>query len=458
MSEQKENIVSETTAEQPETKNDVETKQEPNQEFTTDSENNEEESILSNCRVLTIAKNASFFYEIKSYLNESHILTLDHSLSDVAGKNFLEKNQKINRFFHFIIFDLDGHSPSQFDLFYNYFKEKKYLLPILIIEASKAKELLTKEYKLTKKINRVTKGKELVKSLEMLYHETYPNGVKNISIQDETNYKIINFDNTLDEASYYEFKNIAAKITPYNQIHNILNLEKLIEAPKAGLLRLFTKILSDWKAQNINYSTVITNSAFIIELKEKGLNSVFRIAPSVDEARKETIPKTPASKPGKYATIDVKMVNPFIIATINTFNESLSLSLKPGQTGMKQKFDCLNAEFATIINVNSSGFNGCISQIFTRDVFLKYFSAVKEKASLSNPKEIMDFTNDLLIKIFGKATLELEKHDYKFSSITPKIVQGHENIKKEIPDSMSISIVLESSIGKFDLLITARTQ
>lgn len=307
-------------------------------------------------------------------------------------------------------------------------------------------------------IERPVTSEIIMEKLDGLFLSAYPNGVRNLDVSKTSNYYIVKFPEYLENAIIVELRMVINEIISYSSRPIVFDFE-ILKLSSYEKIRLVFQILFALKKRDVHYVSIKMERGATEYLKRKGMFEAFNFTDSLEKALHLKAGKQvqKASK-SKYVSIDVKIVNPFITATIHSFYNLLKLVLKPQHPIMQQNFNSQNAEFATVIFVESATFNGTMAQIFSKEVFGNFFNKVTQEYNINEVKDVLTYTNFLLSNIFDMAKAELAKNEgYDLNFVSPKIIHGNDNINKQISCGASINIPLLSDIGQIDLLITSET-
>ena len=171
-------------------------------------------------------------------------------------------------------------------------------------------------------------------------------------------------------------------------------------------------------------------------------------------------PKTPVKTADKYLSINTNMVKPFIQASINCFNDYMDIQLQPKQPRMTENFVIPPmSSFATVIRLESPVFFGTIAQIYTKETFVKLCQLVATQCKTQDVKVIMGQINQLLDNVFSKAQEKLASDGIEIfeDEKNIKLVHSYESIMKEITNSTSIVIPINSKLGYISMIINGHS-
>lgn len=308
---------------------------------------------------------------------------------------------------------------------------------------------------LTEAVSRPLEVDNIIMALDLLYKCAYSQDLHLIGVENKGKYQIINLPASIDEAVMNELKFIGGQFVGAPPQMVVFNFQMLTNAAFEQVRMIF-QILFSLKEKEVPFCSIGMEARLEILINNKGLAKSFRIEKSLKGAlTRAGISMT--QKACKYPSIDVKIINPFIMATILFFSEHLKISLRPEPPDMNNDYDFQDAAFATVIAVESLTFNGTISQIYSKEVFSNFFKKIAKEKNIVAVDEALDFTNNMLHAIFERAKIILVKeHNQTLDQVTPKVLHGYDKIYAELPKTISIRVPLTSDIGTFSLLINGK--
>ncbi|MBF0361761.1 MAG: hypothetical protein HQK49_12160 [Oligoflexia bacterium] len=309
-------------------------------------------------------------------------------------------------------------------------------------------------------IDRSDSMDNILNAINELMNVHYNETTSLFTIEDKGKYLIINLPQKMDKLYIDDLKLVANRIFAENEKKLIIYNYKHYEDVSPNNLREIFKVIFNLNKQKIKCYSVFVNEETSILMEKSGVINAFRIKKSLKDVLKENnLPIEATRAASKFVSLDVEVVNPFIVATVKAYKKHLDVSMGAQGPKINNNYECGNAAFAIVINIQSAKFNGTILQIFKTDVFSNFMKLVREKHQLSDLKAFVEFTNKMLMEIFEMAKKELiRSSNYELDSATPEIIQRSENIQKAIKYATSINISLNSPIGAVDLLINPESQ
>jgi len=150
--------------------------------------------------------------------------------------------------------------------------------------------------------------------------------------------------------------------------------------------------------------------------------------------------------------VKVEFINPFISATIKTFQSMLGEKLTPGKAELKQSpfpvFD-----ISGIIGL-SGGLVGNVVLSFPKPTALRAASAFLDQKIKTIDNELYDSIQEITNIVAGSALPELSIPNVSFS--LPNIVIGQNHEIRPAKGSVSIIVPFSSSFGPFSLEVNIK--
>lgn len=153
-------------------------------------------------------------------------------------------------------------------------------------------------------------------------------------------------------------------------------------------------------------------------------------------------------------SVKVEHINPFISATIETFQFMVKTEVKAGSPLLK-KHSKLQADISGIIGL-SGGAKGSVILCFPRIMALKTVSLFSGTKVLAINGMVVDAIGELANIIAGSAKRDLVQHRVNISLPTVVMGDGHE---VEGPTSIiPMAVPFESKLGSFDLIVSFKSE
>lgn len=238
-----------------------------------------------------------------------------------------------------------------------------------------------------------------------------------------------------------------------NPVLHILNFEGVTFCDRS-----FFKIIIEYKKglekvgkfmASINMSPVVRR-----EINANGLSGIFNPVSNMNDAYK--LAGIKVEKPTKIK-LDTNFINPFIEATIFTFNAQIGIEIKAGKPMIKKDhMSNQNINIAGVINLTCKHFTGSIAIAFSQEVFLKiYETMLGEKHDVIND-EVRDAAGEILNIIYGQAKKELNRVGYELEKAIPTILSGNGIDIHHGLGLPAIVLPFESDAGEFFLEVSVQ--
>lgn len=229
-----------------------------------------------------------------------------------------------------------------------------------------------------------------------------------------------------------------------------------------------TKISKEFYAAAIKFKSRLTKDQkkfFTVHLNHDlsriliadGVSPSFHPVANLEEVMRfaGTAPK-PAKAP-PTAHLDVSVLNPFLKATLSTFEVQCQTKLTAGKPHLKQK-ETSNLAIVGVLTLDSEKLNGKISLCFSQKVFLEIYNKMFSEMHAEITDEIQDAAAELLNMIYGQAKVELNQVGHTFQRAFPSVVTGAKLRERPRESGPVMVIPFTSAIGDFDVEIAFSTQ
>jgi chemotaxis protein CheX len=152
--------------------------------------------------------------------------------------------------------------------------------------------------------------------------------------------------------------------------------------------------------------------------------------------------------------VKVEHLNPFIVATMETFKSMLRTEITPGKlfllTGSKVQHD-----ISGIIGL-SGGAKGTIALSFPRITALKAVSAFIGEKIVTVDEVVKDAIGELANIVAGAAKRDLTQ--YKISISLPTVIVGDNHEIQGGKEVIPLGVPFESPFGKFSLIVSFKSE
>lgn len=149
--------------------------------------------------------------------------------------------------------------------------------------------------------------------------------------------------------------------------------------------------------------------------------------------------------------MDVRLINPFLNATINVLETMANVSPKPGKPYLKTKSDAVGV--VTGVIALSGIANGTISVTFDKKSICNIVSNLFGEKITKVDEEVEDAVGELTNMISGKARQELELLNLPLQAGIPKITSGEGHKVEHYNDEPKIALPFTTEKGEFTVEI-----
>lgn len=152
--------------------------------------------------------------------------------------------------------------------------------------------------------------------------------------------------------------------------------------------------------------------------------------------------------------VKVEHINPFISATMETFNAMMRIAVKPGKPAIGRirgfKFD-----ISGIIGL-SGGAKGTVSLTFPKITALKVVSAFVGERIVTMDAGVMDAVGEIANIVAGAAKRDLTQYNITIS--LPTVVVGEDHELAGSKDVVPMFVPFESPLGPFNLVVSFKSE
>jgi len=150
--------------------------------------------------------------------------------------------------------------------------------------------------------------------------------------------------------------------------------------------------------------------------------------------------------------MDVKLINPFINATLNVLETMAFIKPEAGTPYLK-KDDVAEGDVSGVIGLTGET-NGTVFVTFNELCILKIVSNMfgEEMKEINN--EIADAVGELTNMISGQARKELEEIGKTFGAAIPSVITGKNHKLESITKGPKIAIPFKTDFGSFTIEVS----
>lgn len=146
--------------------------------------------------------------------------------------------------------------------------------------------------------------------------------------------------------------------------------------------------------------------------------------------------------------MDVKLINPFLIATKNVIETMASVQVKAGQPGIKSD-NRTRGDVSGLIGMAGEQISGNMLLSFDKGSILGIVSNMLGETFDSLNDEVADAVGELTNMISGNAKIELNKAGYEFEMSLPVTIVGKDVEISQMSKAPILTIPFETEHGKF---------
>jgi chemotaxis protein CheX len=153
-------------------------------------------------------------------------------------------------------------------------------------------------------------------------------------------------------------------------------------------------------------------------------------------------------------TIKVEHINPFVRATMETFQSMMKVEAKPGKPIIVRD-KTFQFDVSGIIGL-SGGAKGSISLTFPKIVALKVVSAFVGEKIVTMGDEVVDAIGELANIVAGAAKKDLAQYNITIS--LPTVVTGDNHDLAGSKEVRPMFVPFETPFGKFNLVVGFKSE
>ncbi len=147
--------------------------------------------------------------------------------------------------------------------------------------------------------------------------------------------------------------------------------------------------------------------------------------------------------------MDVKLINPFINATLNVLETMAFMKVKPGKPYLK-KDNVAKGDVTGVIGLTGAA-NGTISVTFQEKCILAIVSNMLGEKMVRLNGDIADAVGELTNMVSGQARKELEELGRTFKAAIPSVIMGRAHSIAHYTNGPRIAIPFYTDNGDFTI-------
>ena len=153
--------------------------------------------------------------------------------------------------------------------------------------------------------------------------------------------------------------------------------------------------------------------------------------------------------------MDVKLVNPFLEATVNVLKTMAFTEVTAGKPFLKDGKEA-HGDITGIISFSGDA-TGSLSITFTEECIVKIVSSMFGEQVEGINEEVRDAVGELTNMISGDARRKLQQHGYAIRAAIPSVVSGKNHVIKHIHQGPCIALPFKTGGGDFTVEINVKT-
>ena len=153
-------------------------------------------------------------------------------------------------------------------------------------------------------------------------------------------------------------------------------------------------------------------------------------------------------------SIKVEHINPFIVATVETFTSMMKIEAKPGKVSLARAKG-FQFDISGIIGL-SGGAKGTISLTFPKITALKVVSAFVGEKMVTVDAGVIDAIGELANIVAGAAKRDLVQ--YKINISLPTVVVGEDHNLAGSKEVTPMFVPFETPLGSFYLVVSFKSE
>ncbi len=152
--------------------------------------------------------------------------------------------------------------------------------------------------------------------------------------------------------------------------------------------------------------------------------------------------------------MDVSYVNPFIRATLETFQTMIQMEVKPGKPAIKKDKEP-TYDVSGVIGLSGEA-QGSIAISFPKTIALKVVSAMLGTSIKTIDADVTDAIGEIANIIAGNAKKELSQ--YKLTISLPNVIVGKSHSITAPSGTPTIIVPIQGNVGEFAMEVSLKTK
>ncbi len=153
--------------------------------------------------------------------------------------------------------------------------------------------------------------------------------------------------------------------------------------------------------------------------------------------------------------MDVRLINPFLEATVNVLKTMAFTDVTGGKPYLKQAKEAVG-DVTGIISFSGEA-TGSLSITFPQECITKIVSSMFGEEVTELNEEVRDAVGELTNMISGDARRKLQQHGYAIRAAIPSVVSGKAHVIKHVHEGPCIALPFTTAHGDFTVEINVKT-
>lgn len=183
------------------------------------------------------------------------------------------------------------------------------------------------------------------------------------------------------------------------------------------------------------------------QIKSDGMEKALNVVSEIGSAKKTAV------KSKKGSNVDVRMVNPFLLASASTIEQLTKVPCKTKAPRVISKKQRDPADLTGVISISTKAFEGKIMLAFGQDVILEIYRKMMGEAPEGLDEDVRDAVSEILNIIYGQAKKELnEQFGFEMQMKFPEAHVGSYPLDDH-PGEHVLVLPFQSELGDFAMEI-----
>jgi chemotaxis protein CheX len=145
--------------------------------------------------------------------------------------------------------------------------------------------------------------------------------------------------------------------------------------------------------------------------------------------------------------VDVKLINPFLMAAMHVLKTMASVDARPGKPFLKKNDEAIG-DVSAIIGITGAA-RGSMALVFTEECIKGIASSLLGEVFTKLNQEVRDAVGELTNMICGDARRRLSEEGFVLQAGIPTIVSGKSHTITHFADGPRLAVPFETDHGSF---------